>query len=159
MKGIPSLAGLAGASALTILHEIVRRNDADAPRMDKMGMEATAKLLRKVNIEPPSEKKLYLFTLAGDIISNSLYYSKVASGSKKQVWMNGALMGLTAGLGAVYLPNKLGLNEGNSGRSNKTKLLTVGLYVVGGLVAAATASLLTSKKKTKMPNLRRYNGM
>ena len=159
MKGIPSLAGLAGATALTILHEVIRKNDADAPRMDKMGMEATAKLLKKVNIQPPSQRNLYLFTLAGDIISNSLYYSKVASDNKKHVWMNGALMGLTAGLGAVYLPNKLGLNEEHSNRTNKTKLLTVGLYVIGGLVAAATATMLASKKKKKVPNLRKYAGM
>ena len=159
MKGIPSLAGVAGASALTILHEIIRRNDPEAPRMDKMGMEATAKLLKKVHIQPPSEKSLYMFTLVGDIISNSLFYSRIAAGDKKQVWTNGALLGLTAGLGAVYLPNKLGLNEQHSNLTNKTKLMTVGLYVIGGLVAAATASLLQSKKKNKMPNLRRYNGM
>ena len=160
MKGISSIAGgVAGASALTILHELLKKNDPDAPRMDKLGMEATAKLFRKVNLQPPAEHKLYLYTLAGDLITNSLYFSKITTGNKKQVWVNGAILGLTAGLSAVYLPNTLGLNEQHSNRSTKTKLLTIGLYVVGGLVAAATATMLQRKKSNKMPALRKYNGM
>jgi hypothetical protein len=160
MKDFSSLAGgVAGAAALTILHEVLRKNVADAPRMDRMGIEATAKLFRKVNLQPPSEKKLYYYSMAGDIIGNALYYSRIATSNKKQVWMNGAMLGLTAGLSAVYLPNKLGLNESHSSRSTKTQLLTIGLYVIGGLVAAATSNLLKDKKQKKMPSLRRYSGM
>jgi len=160
MKDISSYAGgVAGAAVLTILHELIRKNVADAPRMDRMGIEATAKLFRKVNLQPPSEKKLFFYSMAGDIIGNSLYYSRIAMGSKKQVWMNGAMLGLTAGLSAVYLPNKLGLNEAHSNRTTKTQLMTVGLYVIGGLVAAATINLIKDKKKKKMPSLRKYSGM
>ena len=160
MKDISSYAGgVAGAAVLTILHELIRKNVADAPRMDRMGIEATAKLFRKVNLQPPSEKKLFFYSMAGDIIGNSLYYSRIAMGTKKQVWMNGAMLGLTAGLSAVYLPNKLGLNEAHSNRTTKTQLMTVGLYVIGGLVAAATINLIKDKKKKKMPSLRKYSGM
>jgi hypothetical protein len=160
MKNVSSLAGgVAGAAALTILHELMRKNVAGAPRMDRMGIEATAKLFRKVNLQPPSEKKLFLYSMAGDIIGNSLYYSRIASGTKKQVWMNGAMLGLTAGLSAVYLPGKIGLNEANSNRSTKTQLLTIGLYLVGGLVAAAATNLLRDKKQNKVPGLKKFNAM
>jgi hypothetical protein len=151
MKGLSSLAGgIAGASALTVLHEISRKKISDAPRMDKMGMEAAADLMKKVNIQPPSKEKLFYITLAGDIISNSLFYSRVAAESKKQTWINGALLGLSAGLSAVYLPGKLGLNEENSNMTNRTKIMTVGLYVIGGLVAAATMSLFQRSRSKEL---------
>lgn len=149
MKLLSAIAGgVAGATVLTLLHETVRRVNKDAPRMDLLGMEAVSKSLQSVNIAVPEEDDLFKITMAGDMISNSLYYSLAAIGDEKKVILRGALLGLAAGFGAVYLPKPLGLNESTATRTSQTKLMTVGLYLAGGLAAAAT-SLLIEKNQSK----------
>ena len=69
------LGGLAGAAALTILHETVRKVNEDAPRMDLLGKEAITKTLKCVDVAIPNEDNLFKINMACDIISNSLYYS------------------------------------------------------------------------------------
>lgn len=141
--------GLAGATSLTILHELTRRIDKDAPRMDLMGMEALSKGLRKTGQDVPEAKNLYRFTLAGDIISNALYYSLAAAGNKKYVVPKGTALGLAAGLGALFLPKQVGLNPANSNRTLKAQLLTTGFYLLGGLVASFVAKRIDRKKQQK----------
>jgi len=134
--------GFAGAAVLTLLHETLRRVNTDAPRMDKLGMEAISKSLEAVNVKVPEEDNLFKITMTGDIISNSLYYSLATIGDEKKVLLRGILLGLAAGFGAVYLPKPLGLNESPSNRTPETKLMTVGLYLAGGLVTGFAAQLL-----------------
>src|SRR4051812_1495341 len=100
---LKSLAGgLAGACALTLVHETMRRLDADAPRMDLLGMRALAKTMRAAHSEPPAEEKLFGLTLAGDIVANALYYS--LAGCDKSAWLRGSVLGLAGGIGGVMLP-------------------------------------------------------
>ncbi len=139
--------GLAGASALTLLHEIIRRSDAEAPRVDRLGMNAISKMLKNADHKVPEEENLYLMALAGDILSNSLYYSLAGAGGKQRVWLIGTLLGLAAGIGAVALPEKMGLDDAPVNRTSKTSMITIGLYVSGGLVTAAVTTLLEKRKK------------
>ncbi|MBC7915338.1 MAG: hypothetical protein H7Y07_14580 [Pyrinomonadaceae bacterium] len=150
MKLISSIGGgLAGACALTILHEILRRIDPEAPRMDLLGKQAVAKGLNKTDNRVPDEESLYQIAMVGDIISNTIYYGLGVAGKKKYIMPKGALIGLTAGLGAVFLPKSLGLNPDYSSRTLKRKALTTGLYLIGGLVASAVAKRLEGKSKIK----------
>jgi hypothetical protein len=139
--------GFAGATALTLLHQTLKKLNTNAPRMDLLGMEAISKSLQSVNMDVPDEDNLFKITMAGDIITNSIYYGLAAIGSEKKVMIRGALLGLAAGFGAVYLPKPLGLNESPSNRTAETKLLTVGLYLAGGLVASLTSRLLENSQK------------
>lgn len=149
MKLLSAIAGgFAGAAALTLLHESVRRLNRDAPRMDLLGMEALSKTLQSIKVPVPDDDNLFKITMAGDIITNSLYYSLAAVGDEKKVILRGILLGLAAGFGAVYLPKPLGLNEATANRTTETKLITVGLYVAGGIVAAIT-SMLIEKTESK----------
>ncbi|WP_412467503.1 hypothetical protein [Pedobacter sp. KLB.chiD] len=146
MKLLKSLlAGFAGAAALNILHESVRRLDPNAPRIDLLGREALAKSMDHFNLDSPSGDNLYLATLAGDMISNSLYYSAIGLGDKKNIYLKGVIAGLTAGLGAINIPDKVGLDDTPVTKTDKTKILTVAWYVIGGLVTAAVFNRL---KKT-----------
>ncbi|MCC3153602.1 hypothetical protein Q3A66_12725 [Hymenobacter sp. BT770] len=142
MKLLPSLAaGLAGATALTALHETARRlRPQDAPRMDVLGMRGLRKLLRKADAPQPDEDTLFNWTMAGDILSNSLYYSLVGSG--RHALRRGLVLGVAAGAGGVLLPGPLGLGNGPSNRTTQTQLMTVAWYTVGGLVAGAVARTL-----------------
>lgn len=136
MKYAPLLGGLAGALALTLLHETVRRQSGEAPRMDKLGMEALAKGLKKTGNKVPSKKSLFLWTMAGDILSNAVFYSLAGLGGKKSTLAKGTILGLAGGLGGVLLPRPMGLDPRPSNRTGQTKLMTVGWYLFGGLVSS-----------------------
>jgi len=141
-----TLGGLAGACALTLLNESVKRLDKDAPRMDLLGMNAVARLMKGNNILSQTTSRLFPVALAGDLVTNSLYYSMADAENKKSTLIRGSLLGLAAGMGAVVLPKSLGLNDEATTRTLKTKVLTVTWYVIGGLVAAAVINLLDKKK-------------
>jgi hypothetical protein len=140
------LSGLAGASVLTLTHESLKKIDPQAPRMDLLGMQALAKVLKGTNW---SGSRLFYIALAGDLIANSLYYSLSGVGSSRSLWLRSTALGVAAGVGAVLLPKRLGLNEEYSSRSLHTKLVTVGLYVAGALVTTAVLKLLSKKQKKR----------
>jgi len=135
-------SGLVGACALTLIHEAARRFLDDAPRMDVLGMRAVAKTMRAVDVEPPVA--LHEAALVGDLVSNSIYYSLVGAGSREDALRNGALLGLAAGLGAVVLPERLGLGRQPTEDSPQTQLMTVAWYLLGGLAAGAAYRALSS---------------
>lgn len=147
MKIVKALeSGFVGACTLTLIHEVIRRKVPEAPRMDLLGMNALSKVLRKFSAKIPDRKNLFGWTLAGDIIGNTLYYSLAGVGSKKTSIAKGTMLGLTAGLGAVMLPKKMGLNDAPSNRTTQTKVMTVAWYVIGGIVSAAVYKMLENKK-------------
>jgi len=146
MKILESLAGgLAGACILTIAHESLRRVNPDAPRMDILGMRAIAKLMEKAGATPPDDKTLHDWAMVGDVVSNGLYYSLAGAG--KDAWLRGTLLGTLAGVGAITLPGPLGLGEAPSERTPQTKAMAVGLYLLGGVVAALAARAIVKATK------------
>ena len=139
--------GVAGAAALTLLHESLKRAIPNAPRIDLLGMNAIANGIRAVGAKTPSDRKLYTMALGGDLISNTVFYSFAGIGKREYALLKGAGLGLLAGIGAVLLPRPLGLKESTTNRSTETKLITVGLYVAGGLLAAGVMKFLDRKQK------------
>lgn len=133
-------SGLAGAAALTAVHETARRTLAHPPRMDAIGMRALARTMRRLGRRPPREPRLFRETLAADLLANALYYGLVGLGER--AWRRGTLLGLAAGVGAVALPPILGLGRQPHASRVGTPALTVAWYLVGGLAAAAAARAL-----------------
>jgi hypothetical protein len=147
MKPIAALGGgLAGAAAVTLIHESVKRVVPKAPRMDLLGMNALSKGLKAAGFKTPSQTQLFAITLVGDVIANSIYYSLAGVGKEKNLWLRSAALGLAAGIGAVTLPGPLGLEEKHSNRTTETKLMTIALYVAGAVVTTAVIKLLARKK-------------
>jgi len=147
MKAVNALlGGLAGACAITVLHQIIKSKDNEAPRMDLLGMESLTKVLNKVGVKPPADDKLYYITMAGDILSNTFYYSLTGIG-KQKTWLKGPGLGLAAGIGAILLPKPMGLNPKHSNYTRQTQLLSVLYYLAGGVVSAAVTKLLEPKSK------------
>ncbi|WP_375419098.1 hypothetical protein [uncultured Hymenobacter sp.] len=140
--------GLAGALALTLVHETARRlRPEDAPRMDALGMRGLRKLLGKADAPQPDHATLFNLTMAGDIFSNTLYYSLIDTG--RHALTQGLLLGLAAGVGGVVLPGPLGLGTAPSGRTPQTKAMTVAWYTLGGLVAGAVGHALRRAGKRR----------
>jgi hypothetical protein len=142
MKVSSAIGGLAGAVALTLINQGVQKVDKNAPRLDLLGKNAVAKMFKGTKAFPGIVQKLLPASLAGDLVSNSLYYAMAKGGNKQQTLIRGALLGLGAGLGAVGMPKKLGLNEEPTNKTTETKVLTVVWYMLGGIVAAAAINLL-----------------
>ncbi|TGE26305.1 hypothetical protein [Hymenobacter metallicola] len=142
-------SGLAGALVLTAIHETARRISPDAPRMDVLGMRGLRKLLGKARAPQPDPATLFNLTMAGDILSNGLYYSLVGRG--KKAWARGSILGLAAGAGGVLLPGPMGLGEAPSNRTRQTQVMTVAWYLLGGLAAAGTSRLWSRVRKQAKP--------
>ena len=135
------MGGLAGAATVTGIHQLIKAVAPDvAPRMDLLGMEAMTKIRNRVHLPVPPEPELYKQTFVGDIIFNTLYYS-LAGGNAAD--LKGTVLGIAAGIGAVHLPEKLHLTPAHTNRTKTTEYLTMGMYIAGGLMAAATIGGLT----------------
>jgi hypothetical protein len=135
--------GLIGATSLTLVHEGARRVLEHPPRMDVLGKRALKKGIRWFGGRPAHGRRLHRQSLAGDLLSNTLFYSLVALGRPKRPYLRGAVLGLLAGWGAVVLPPYLGLGKRPARARTSTSLLTVAWYTLGGLFAArATRGLL-----------------
>ena len=137
----PALAalgsGLAGAAALTLVHETARRVIPHPPRMDVIGVRAISRPMRAAGYAPPRYNRLHGMALAGEMVSNSAYYSLVGVGGREHVWRRGTVLGLAAGLGAALLPPVMGLGNQPHRKTPFTQILTVAWYLIGGLAAAA----------------------
>lgn len=134
-------SGLAGALALTVLHESVRQIRPDAPRADILGMRAIEKAIVKAGDTPPPDDQLHRMALVGDIASNSLYYSLVGVNAGRHSWLIGPALGVLAGIGAITLPGPMGLGEAPTERTPQTKAMTLLWYTAGGVIAALTYRL------------------
>ncbi|WP_203328968.1 hypothetical protein [Candidatus Laterigemmans baculatus] len=146
--GFEALAsGLAGALALTAVHQLARCCVAEAPRMDTLGERTIAKTMRALDLEPPSQPHLHQAALVGDIVSNSVYYSLVATGKPETAPVRGTLLGLAAGIGAVALPPRMGLGESPSGRTAATQAMAISWYTLGGLAAGYAYKLLAGRSE------------
>jgi len=149
MKYSGIIGGLAGATAVTLIHESIKRVVPQAPRMDLLSMSALQKGLNKLGSDGLTRRTLYTTALAGDIVSNSLYYAIAGLGKTKNVWVRSSILGVAAGIGAVLLPRPLGLNEDYSSRTTARAFMTIGLYVTGALVTAAVIKALEKKKSKR----------
>jgi hypothetical protein len=152
MKLTSTLGGLAGAAALTFLNQTAKNMTADAPRLDLLGQNALAKLMKGNDMLSKTTKEF--FPLAGDLISNSLFYGMARGTSPGNTMMRGALLGVGAGLGALTLPKTMGLDEQATNKTTQTKVMTVAWYLLGGLVAAAVINALDGYKKDQPDELK-----
>ena len=140
------LSGMAGAAALTAVHQAARMITDKAPRMDVVGMRAIARGKDVVDsssgpaLATAEHPALYNMALAGDLVFNSAYYSLATT------WARGAALGLIAGVGALLLPKKMGLGDPPGSELLSNQVMTVAWYVVGGLAAAWTAECLAERR-------------
>lgn len=84
--------------------------------------------------------------LAGDVTSNAAYYSLVALGGAKNAITTGAALGLAAGLGAIYLPDKIGLRSRYAAKTPERAAMAVAYYTLGGVAAGAVYSLIAGNE-------------
>jgi hypothetical protein len=131
--------GLAGSGTVTLLNELGRRTLRDAPRADVLGKRGVRAVARRLG-KRPGERETYLLALAGEVVSNTLYYA-IAAGARRPL-LAGALLGAAAGAGAVVLPERLGLGRRPTRRTRETAVLSAGWYLAAGLASGIAARWL-----------------
>jgi hypothetical protein len=138
-------SGLAGAVALNLVHETMRRVVPHAPRVDVIGTRAIRRPIEASGRRPPNWRRLHRYALAGDLTANALYYSLVAAGPPESAVARGLALGVVGGLGAALLPPALGLGRQPHRLTPMTEALTVAWYAIGGLAAGGAARLLADE--------------
>ena len=93
-------------------------------------------------VEPPDDRRLHRWTLAGDLAANSLYYAAVPAATRGATWTRAAVLGLAAGLGALLLPRRMGIGDPPHSTGLPNQVMTVAWYVAGALAAAAVAEAM-----------------
>ena len=139
------LAGIAGALALTTVHQLARRVSAKAPRMDVVGERAIFATSEALGRRPPSEPAAYRLALAGDLLANTAYYSMIACGREARLWTRAVTLGVGAGVGALLLPQRIGLGIPPRSWERSNQAMTVGWYLIGALTTACTAECLRAR--------------
>jgi len=139
------VSGAAGALALTAIHDFARRHVYYAPRMDVVAMRA---LDRTLPGNYHHSRRLHRLALAGDLVANSLYYSVVPGPTTAATWRRAAVLGSAAGIGALLLPERIGLGEPPYSRYRMNKVMTIAWYLAGGAAAAMAATLFGDEDST-----------
>lgn len=141
MNATNILAGLGGAIVLTVLNEALKNVNGDMPRIDLVGEEAVQKTAQYFGIELHSKESVHDVSLLGDLVSNTAYFSLIG-GEGKELWVKAASSGILAGLGAVNLPEQLGLDDAPVAKKTATQAWTIGYYLAGALATAALIGVL-----------------
>lgn len=141
----PLLSGATGALAVTGAHETARKKLRKAPRMDVVGMRALKRTLKSAGLRPPRGKRLHRATLAGEVLSNGLYYGLASGLGSRRPLLRGTLFGALAGVGAVYLTPILGLGRREVRRSRATAWMAFSWYLLGGVVSGLTAQRFAAR--------------
>ena len=141
------LSGVVGAIMLNLVHQLGKKVNKDAPHIDEIGQEAVSKSARSVGFTPPRGNKLFATTLVGDVIANSIYYGLIGKGRRENLLLRGLVYGAVAGVGALTLTKPLGLDDRPVNRTTKTKAMTVGLYILGGIATVFAHKLINSSRR------------
>ena len=144
-------SGALGAGVLTLVHESARRLLPGAPQVHALGMRAVARGARATGNRPPDRRGRYRWSLAGDLTANAAYYALVGLAGPGGAPLAGTLLGLAAGVGTAFLPERLGFGPQPGQRFPLTQLLTVAWYTAGGLAAGGAYRALAPGAATDRP--------
>ena len=85
---------------LNAVHESMRQFVPNAPRVDLIGRQLVARAFLSLDEPPPPDSTEYALALAGDVLSNALYYSLVGVGNYRSAPLRGLVLGAVGGLGS-----------------------------------------------------------
>jgi hypothetical protein len=152
--GAAVASGALGAVVVTAVHQAARGVVPRAPRMDRVGMRAVARGMHALGAAPPTGRRLYNLTLAGDLVANTAYYALAALGGRHSVTA-GTALGVIAGLGALALPRRMGLGDPPASDTRANQAMTIAWYTIGGVAAGAMMQRLGTRRVARRRTKRR----
>ncbi|HEX8333593.1 MAG TPA: hypothetical protein VF622_13315 [Segetibacter sp.] len=126
--------GIAGALVIKGIHELVKKLDKDVPHFDNLDLTATQK--NNFFGGEGDSAKFFSGGLTGDLLNNAIH-SSVTGLSDKDADLKSGILGIASGLGAVYLPEVLGINKEHKGHSDKKHHVLSSIYNLAGVFIAS----------------------
>lgn len=138
--------GLAGATALTMLHEAIDKIDPKAPNTKFLSKPGIIKKIKKYSSKKGPKSVKFYIRLATEFLASMGYFGLPGLGKKKNVVLIGGLLGAAAGAGVAFQhrDDEANLDERSAAWN---KIVTIALYTAGGLIAGGVMKSLNSKKK------------
>lgn len=137
------LDDLAKQTPLTILQKIVRLFDQDAPHFSELGHNTILKLADKADLNVPNNDVTELLEKVSEKASAAI--AGLFGETGENSILQGAALGLSVGVGTVLLQPKADYFALENNEVAKKKLLTVGMYVAGGILAAVIVKQLEKR--------------
>ena len=134
------LDDLATQSPLTILQKIVRLFNPDAPHFNQLGRSTIMMLADKADLNVPDNDVTELLERVSEKAT-----SAISGLFGESAILQGAALGLSVGVGTVLLQPKEEYFTDVNHSGAKKKLLTVGLYVAGGILASIIVKQLEKR--------------
>ena len=144
------VGGIAGALVIKGIHELVKKLDKDVPHFDSMDLDAP----RKYNFfsGDSDAPKFFSGGIIGNIFNNAIHHS-ISGLSDKTTDAKSGFLGIASGLGAIYLPEVLGLNKEHKGASEKKHEALIAIYSLAGVfIATKVIEWLTEKFESRNSN-------
>jgi hypothetical protein len=126
--------GIAGALVIKGIHELVKKLDRDVPHFDHLDLSSTQK--NNFFGGEGEQAKFFSGGLTGDLLNNAIHQS-VEGLSNKDADLKSGILGIASGLGAVYLPEVLGINQEHKGHSDKKHQVLSTIYNLAGVFIAS----------------------
>jgi hypothetical protein len=108
--------------------------------MDVLGMRALRRFVPALQHEQPRSSRLRRIALAYDLAANTLYYSAIPARTPAKTWSRAAVLGVAAGVGALLVPERMGLGDPPNSEIRANQAMTIAWYVAGALAAAVAAN-------------------
>lgn len=128
------IGGIAGALVIKGIHELVKKIDSDVPHFESMDLDTPQKnnFLSGDSDTPP---KFFSGGITGDIFNNAIH-SSISGLSDHSTDVKTGLLGVASGIGAIYIPEVLGLNKEHHGASEKKHEALRAIYGLAGVFIA-----------------------
>jgi hypothetical protein len=141
------VAGVAGAVAVNVVHELTRYaaggnpSTDRVPRLDRLGEDGVVLAANALGLTPPRRgMPRYATAMAGDIAINAGLYALTA-GMTKSPLVGGTVAAVAAGVAGLLTPKLVGL-EKHTGTTAQAKAMTFADYAIGGVVTGLVLALL-----------------
>ena len=110
--------------------------------MDLVGMRAIRGMAPQFREPRVSSRTLHNVTLAGDLVCNSIYYAAIPAATAGATWARAAALGVAAGMGALLLPEPMGLGPPPHSDRRSNRIMTLAWYAAGAAATAAAATAM-----------------
>ncbi|MCF6407176.1 hypothetical protein L3C95_30045 [Chitinophaga filiformis] len=141
-------SGLTGAATITLLSKTLGSLNPKTPDVNLFNKKGIVRRIKR-NIHKNGFKAVKGYVkLAGQLLSMAGAMGLAGFGKKKNAALTGAMLGALSGTAVAFLQNKP--DEETEEKDLWTKrLVTIVLYILGGLVAGKAMKYFSKKSKNK----------
>ena len=138
--------GLTGAATLTLLRETLDEAGSENSKVYPLHKKGVFRQLKKVSQKKGMGAVKGYVNLAARLLGMVGYMGVTAVGKKKNTMLRGGMLGGLAGAAAILMSNDDDPTVSSKELWRK-RVITLALYILGGLVAGGAIKLVNNGKK------------